>query len=179
MVDEDGFVGPAGMLDRISRNVTRRVPIELNLEKICTALAHPTIRRVLGVFGFKFQQYKGHGDRFYHKSSGQQFWMHRIGSSINERPLPIAGYDDERVQFEQVRSAVLTALSALEIYRYRPFLPPSLPHSLAHSLFHLLFRPLGHYSLAHRRGCPPATAVAVAVAVVAVAAAAAAVRVSH
>ena len=77
MVDEDGFVGPAGMLDRISRNVTRRVPIELNLEKICTALAHPTIRRVLGVFGFKFQQYKGHGDRFYHKSSGQQFWMHR------------------------------------------------------------------------------------------------------
>ena len=82
--------------------------------------------------------------------------------------MPIAGSDDERVQFEQVRSAVLTALSALEIYRYRPFLPPPLPHSLAHSLFHLLFRPLGHYSLAHRRACPPATAVAAVAAAAAI-----------
>ena len=48
MVAEDGFVGPKDMLGRIYRKFTRGAPLQLHLEGL---LAHPTIRRVLGIYG--------------------------------------------------------------------------------------------------------------------------------
>ena len=92
MVPEDGFVGPEDMLGRISRKFTRGSTLEVHLEGLCAALAHPSIFELRG---FKFQHYKGVND---HSSSGQTFWMHRIGSSINGRKLPPAGSAEERDQ---------------------------------------------------------------------------------
>ena len=92
MVPEDGFVGPEDMLDQMYRKVTRGVTLKLDLEGLCASLAHPSIFELRG---FKFQHYKGVND---HSSSGQTFWMHRIGSSINDRKLPPAGSAEERDQ---------------------------------------------------------------------------------
>ena len=95
MVPEDGFVGPEDMLDQMYRKVTRGVTLKLDLEGLCAALAHPSIRHILELRGFKFQDYEDIND---HSNSGQTFWMHRIGSSINDRKLPPAGSAEERDQ---------------------------------------------------------------------------------
>lgn len=91
IVFDDGFIGAAELLTLIKRNFTRGSVVNLNSEGLCAVLAHPTIRKVLQGCGFMFELTKTSNDRFNHRSSGESFWMYRLGSNVSNRQLPAAG----------------------------------------------------------------------------------------
>ena len=109
MVSNDGFVNANQLLTLVQRKVTRGSNLEVDLEGLSAVLAHPTIRRVLDLYGFKFQMYKGEGDRWFHNSSKKAFRMYRIGSNISGRKFSAPGSIEEMEQVVNITQRVLEA----------------------------------------------------------------------
>ena len=126
MVADDGFVDAKQLLTVVQRNITRGSILDVNLEGLSAVLAHPTIRRKLGQYGFKFQMYRSNGDKWYHNSSGRLFWMYRLGSNISDRNVPKQGSDHENEQVEKIRESVFEICRCTspvsEVYIPRPFI---------------------------------------------------------
>ena len=95
MNSEDGFVDAATLFDAIRRPSTRG-SVTFDLKAVEFVLAHSNIRARLIERGFKFERSHLNTDVLHH--GGCEYRMHRFGSSISGRDLPLAGSEEEHQQ---------------------------------------------------------------------------------